>query len=74
VRYAILRLFGVTSNSARQMVPNAIVELVATGLVKLIHSKYSGNKLSVRPTWEFHIRSQVAACSANGKGRGSDIV
>lgn len=64
VRHAVMRLFSVNSDSVSEIVRNARLEFMKTDLVKLIHDKHSGDELSVHPTWEFHLRRQIASWSA----------
>ena len=52
------------SDSASEAVRKARPEFIKTDLVKLIHDVHSGDELSVHPTWEFHLRRQVAEWSA----------
>ncbi len=69
VRRAVMRLFNMQSNSASQAIRDAKGEFTKTDLVKLVHDKHSGDELSLHPTWEFHLRRQIAEWSA---ARGRD--
>ncbi len=69
VRHAVMRLFNMQSNPASQAVRDAKSEFIKTDLVKLIHDKHSGDELSLHPTWDFHLRRQIAEWSA---ARGRD--
>ena len=60
VRHAVMRQFNMQSNPATEAVSKAKLEFTNTDLVKLIHNIHSGDELSVHPTWEFHLRRQIA--------------
>ncbi len=66
VRHAVMRRFNMQSNPATEAVRKASLEFINTDLVKLIHNVHSGDELSVHPTWEFHLRRQIAEWLAAG--------
>jgi hypothetical protein len=65
VRRALSDTFGVPTNEASTAVRNATLEFISTDLVKLIHNIYSGDELSVHPTWKFQLRRAVAQWRAS---------
>lgn len=65
VRRALIDTFGLPGNDASEIVRNARLEFIGTDLVKLIHNIYSGDELSVHPTWEFHLRRAIAQWRAS---------
>jgi hypothetical protein len=67
VRHAVMRQFNMQSNPATEAVNKAKLEFINTDLVKLIHNIHSGDELSVHPTWEFHLRRQIADWLSVGK-------
>lgn len=60
VRKALMNSFGMGKPSAREALSEAKGQLENIGLVKINHVSGSGDYLSVHPTWEFHLRRQVA--------------
>ena len=57
-----MRLFKMQSSPAYDTVNSAKSAFIKTDLVKLIHNKHSGDEFSLHPTWEFHLRRQIAKC------------
>jgi hypothetical protein len=65
VRRALIDTFGVPRNEASTIIRNAELEFISTDLVKLIHNIYSGDELSVHPTWEFQLQRAIAQWRAS---------
>jgi hypothetical protein len=67
VRHAAMRLFGMSSEAANKALLDSKLQFIATDLVKLIHDIYSGDELTVHPTWEYHLRRKTAQWLAERK-------
>jgi len=72
VRHALMRLFNTRPDQASEAVRNSKLEFMKTDVVKLIQNIYSGDELSVHPTWKFALRREIAKWSG-GQGRGNDV-
>jgi hypothetical protein len=60
VRLAFSTCHPADANAADQIVRQARQQFINTGLVRVVQNTHSGDELSVHPTWEFHIRRQLA--------------
>lgn len=60
VRQAFSQRYPAEANDADQVVRNASQQFINTGLAKVVKNTHSGDELSIHPTWEFHIRRQLA--------------
>jgi hypothetical protein len=68
IRHAMVRSFDLAPEAAQSALDEAKGWLVHTDLVKLVHNVHSGDELSVHPTWELHLRREVANWRRDRKG------
>ncbi|MBM3748217.1 MAG: hypothetical protein FJW34_20735 [Acidobacteria bacterium] len=60
VRGCLSDTFGLSKQEASTVLSSALLELRNADLVLVEHDIHSGDRLSLHPTWEFHLRRAVA--------------
>lgn len=60
IRTCLREKYGMEKNESSTAVSTASIEFINTDLVKLIHNLHSGDEMSLNPTWQWHIRREVA--------------
>ncbi len=59
IRSCLREAYGIGGNESSKAIIDAKLEFINTDLVKLIHNIYSGDEMSINPTWEWHISREV---------------
>lgn len=60
IRICLREKYGMEKNESSSAVSTASLEFINTDLVKLISNIHSGDEMSLNPTWQWHIRREVA--------------
>jgi len=60
IRICLQENYGMERNESSSAVSSAAIEFINTDLVKLIPNIHSGDEMSLNPTWQWHIRREVA--------------
>jgi hypothetical protein len=60
IRICLREKYGMEKNESSSAVSTASIEFINTDLVKLISNIHSGDEMSLNPTWQWHIRREVA--------------
>ncbi len=60
IRICLREKYGMEKNESSSAISNAKLEFINTDLVKLIPNIHSGDEMSLNPTWQWHIRRELA--------------
>jgi len=59
IRSCLVEGYGIGKDGSSKAISDAKLEFINTDLVKLIHNTYSGDEMSINPTWGWHISREV---------------
>lgn len=59
IKSCLRDVYKIGKNEASKAVSDAGLEFIDTDLVKLMHNIYSGDEMSINPTWDWHIKREI---------------